>query len=61
MSKQPFSIKENFSKEDIFKALSILNINYIPYVSKDEQYIVMLNINKLLKDLSFSHKIYKTK
>jgi len=59
MSTEPFSIKENFDKEDIFKALTMLNTHYIPYVSEDEKYLGMLNINKLLKDLSFSKKIYK--
>ena len=58
MSKEPFSISEDYLQEDIFKALSMLNANYIPYTTKDGKYIGMININKLLKDLSFSRKVY---
>ncbi len=58
MSEEPFSISEGFLQEDLFKALSMLNANYIPYTTKEGNYIGMLNISKLLKDLSFSQKVY---
>jgi len=61
MSKHPFSIKTDYTKEDIFKALSILNASFIPYTTKDNDYIGMLNINKLLKAMSTSKQIYTIK
>ncbi len=59
MSKKPFYITENHSQEDIFKALSILNVNHIPFVSEDGEYRGVLDMNKLLKELTFTQKVYK--
>jgi len=59
MSTQPFSIAEGHSKEDIFKALSVLNIDYIPYVTKERKYLGMLNLSRLIKDMSVTQKVYK--
>ncbi len=61
MTHEPFSLNKNYSKEDIFKALSILNVNYIPYVQDDKKYIGMLDLNKLLKDLTLTQKSYMIK
>ena len=61
MSAEPFSISQGHSKEDIFKALTVLNIGYVPYVDENKKYIGMLNLNRLIKDMSFTQKIYKIK
>ncbi len=52
MSKKPFAITPNSSKKDIFKALSILNANYIPYVNEDNEYIGMIDLNQFLRNIS---------
>ncbi len=52
MSLQPFAIHENHKKEDLYKALSMLNANYIPYVTEDGTYLGMLNMGKFLKELT---------
>ncbi len=61
MSHHPYYIKENYNKKDIFKALSTLDADYIPFVNFDESYIGMININALLKDISLSENIYRVK
>ena len=52
MSQTPFTIHQNHKKEDMYKALSLLNANHIPYVTKDNRYLGMLNMSKLLKELT---------
>jgi len=59
MSTRPFSITEGHSKEDIFKVLSVLNIDYIPCVTEDKEYLGMLNLKRLIKDMSVTQKVYK--
>ncbi len=59
MSTEPFSISQGHSKEDIFKALTVLNIDYVPYVDENKKYIGMLNLNRLIKDMSVTQKVYK--
>jgi len=59
MSHQPFSIKESFTLTDLYKAISILNANHIPYTDQNGKYIGMLNIHKLLKDLTLYQQGYK--
>jgi len=59
MSRQPFSIKEYFTLTDLYKAISILNANHIPYTDQNGKYIGMLNIHKLLKDLTLYQQGYK--
>ncbi len=59
MSAKPFFITQEHTKEDIFKGLSILNIGYVPYVTKEKRYIGMLNLNKLIKDMTFAQGVYK--
>ncbi|WP_292663140.1 chloride channel protein [Nitratifractor sp.] len=52
MSPQPFAIHEGHKKEDLYKALSMLNAGHIPYVTEDNTYIGMLNMAKFLKELT---------
>ena len=52
MSKKPFAINPNSSKKDIFKALSILNSNYIPYVDEENHYKGIIDLNQFLRDVS---------
>jgi len=59
MSRQPFSIKESFTLTELYKAISILNANHIPYTDKNKEYIGMLNIHKLLKDLTLYQQGYE--
>ncbi len=59
MSKHPFYITQDSTEEDILKAFSILNVSYIPYVSRQKKYIGMIDVDKLLKDLSLKKMTYK--
>ncbi len=59
MSTNPFAISKGHTKEDIFKALTVLNINYVPYIDEDKKYLGMLNLNRLIKDMSMTKKVYK--
>jgi len=59
MSSDPFCIAKGHSKEDIFKALTVLNIDYVPYVDEDKRYIGMLNLKRLIKDMSVTQKVYQ--
>jgi CIC family chloride channel protein len=52
MSPSPFTIHQNHKKEDMYKALSMLSANHIPYVTEDDHYLGMLNMGKLLKELT---------
>ncbi len=52
MGKNPFAITPDSSQEDIFKAFSIINSNYIPFTDVDKNYIGMINLNKFLRDIS---------
>ncbi len=61
MSHHPYYIKEGYSSKDIFKALSTLDVNLIPYTNKDGKYLGMIDISRLLKDISLSENVYKIK
>ena len=52
MAKNPFAINPNSSKKDIFKALSVLNSNYIPYTDENNKYKGMIDLNQFLRDIS---------
>lgn len=52
MSTHPFAIHEGRKKEDLYKALSMLNAGHIPYVAEDKTYIGMINMGKFLKELT---------
>ena len=52
MSKHPFYLHENSSQKDIFKGITILNVNFIPFVDEKGNFIGMIDINKFLKDIS---------
>jgi len=56
MSKNPFFISENSSQKDIFKGITILNVNYIPFVDNNGNYLGMVDINKFLKEISIRIK-----
>ncbi len=59
MSTQPFTIGENYTKEDIYKALSILNANHIPLVDAQGVYLGMVNLNRLLKAMTLHQQGYR--
>jgi len=59
MSEKPFSISSEFTAADIYKAISLLNANYIPYVDKDKKYIGMLNMNRVIKELTLHQQSYE--
>ncbi len=56
MSKNPFFLKYDSSQKEIFKAISILNVAYIPYLDKNNNYSGMISLGKLLKDISIHIK-----
>ncbi len=58
MSKTPFAIYQHHKKENIYKALSMLNANFIPYITEDKKYIGMLNMNLLLRELTHYQQKY---
>lgn len=58
VSERPFAIEEHHTTDDIFKAIAILNVHYVPYVDKDGRYIGMVDLDKLIKDLSTSMQNY---
>ena len=53
MSKKPFCIREDSPIYDIYKALSLLDVPYIPYLDKEGKYKGMLNLNKFIKEFTF--------
>ena len=59
MSHKPFYITQDSTQEDILKALSILDVSRIPYVSREKKYIGMIDIDKLLKAMSTTKMAYK--
>ncbi len=59
MSKKPFVIHKNSSNDDIFKAISILNVTQIPFVDEEGKYVGMLDLNRFLKELSLCKLDYK--
>ena len=56
MSKNPFFFSENSTKKEIFKAITILNVNYIPFISKTGEYLGMIDLNKFLKEITIKIK-----
>ena len=58
MTKKPFAISVEHPKEDIFKAFSTLNANFIPCVNSKGEYIGMINLDKVLRDISFLEPTY---
>ncbi len=52
MGKNPFSITQTSSQEEIFKAFSILNSGYIPFTDKNKNYKGMIDLNQFLRDIS---------
>ena len=59
MSEKPFHITENICSEDIFKALSILDVSHVPYTDSEGKYKGMLNLHKFLKELSLAKMPYR--
>ena len=59
MSKNPFVISEDYSTEDIYKAISTIDSNYIPYASTNGKYLGMVNLNKLIKAISLVEHHYE--
>jgi len=45
-------LKEGFDKEELVKILGMYTTSSIPYLDKDGKYIGMLDLNRLLKDLT---------
>ena len=54
MTKNPYHLTTNHTKNDILKIISHLEKDYIPYTNKESVYLGMIDMNKLLKDLTFS-------
>ena len=54
MTKNPYHLTNNYTKNDILKILSHLEKDYIPYTNEEGIYLGMIDMNKLLKDLTFS-------
>ena len=52
MGKNPFAISPSSSQKEIFKALSILNATYIPFIDENKNYKGMINLNEFLRDIS---------
>jgi len=52
MGKNPFSITQTSSQEEIFKAFSILNSGFIPFTDKEKNYKGMIDLNQFLRDIS---------
>ena len=52
MAKNPFSITPASTKKDIFKALSVINSNYIPFTDENKIYKGMIDLNQFLRDIS---------
>ncbi len=59
MKERPFYITSDNKKEDIFKAFTILSTTYVPYVDQSKRYKGMLDLGKLLKELSLCKLDYK--
>ncbi len=63
MTPHPFAIRKNCEKRDIFKAIAMLNANIVPYVDEHKNYLGMVNIQKIIRDLtlrkSSNKKSYK--
>jgi len=59
MSERPFAIEKEHTTDDIFKAIAVLNVHYVPYVDKQGKYIGMIDLDKLIKDLSISIQNYR--
>jgi len=59
MTKKPFSITDENTKNNIFKAFSTLNANYVPYTTKDGTYIGMINLSKILSEITFLEQQYE--
>ena len=59
MSKRPFYIESNNLEDGIFKAFTILNTIYVPYVNKYKRYQGVIDLNSLLKELSLCKIDYK--
>ncbi len=52
MHRNPIFLKEGFDKEELVKILGMFTTSSIPYLDKDGKYIGMLDLNRLLKDLT---------
>ena len=59
MSERPFYIESNNLEEGLFKAFTILNATYVPYVDRDKRYQGVIDLNGLLKELSLCKIDYK--
>lgn len=59
MSERPFYIESNNLEEGLFKAFTILNNTYVPYVDSNKKYQGVINLNSLLKELSLCKIDYK--
>lgn len=59
MSERPFYIESNNLEEGLFKAFTILNHTYVPYVDSSKRYQGVINLNHLLKELSLCKIDYK--
>ena len=59
MSERPFYIESNNLEEGLFKAFTILNTTYVPYVDSNKKYQGVINLNSLLKALSLCKIDYK--
>ena len=52
MSKNPILFKSNANINEIIKVIGIMNATTIPYVDEDGKYIAMVDLNRLIKDIS---------
>ena len=52
MSRHPVIFHKDISVEEMVKILGMLSASYVPYVDKENRYMGMLDLHKLLKDLS---------
>ncbi len=59
MSQNAFAISDNYIPEDIYKAISTIDSNYIPYISDSGKYLGMVNLNKLIKTISLIEQHYE--
>ena len=59
MTPRPFVISEEYRQEDIVKAFSTLDANFVPFVDKEGRYLGMIDMDRLLKALSFLGQHYE--
>ena len=52
MTENPFAVPSDATGKDIIRAISLLDVNFIPVVGRDGKYLGMLNVDKFMKVVS---------